>query len=1244
MEYDSRHMKATTRINLHCHSVFSDGEPTPEALADKLATAGVAYAALTDHDTIEGLARFHAALKRHNIGFLSGVEITTQHQGREIHLLAYGFDPLHPELRATLQLLQHDRRSRVQGPLRRMPSQIQPPKLEGEPAPRVAATGKIEIDEAIALVHRAGGRAFLAHPLAYETEPGALTALVAALQAMGLDGLEVTANHGGEPEREMLQALARRQGLLISRGTDLHTIGAADKDALGVDMPVESWKRFVRSMGSAAGTVTSFREAGEALEADFEEEAGQRRWSSFRPRIVVPSLLAIMLFVVAIWGMILPTIENILVDRKRDTIRELTHTALSLLAEAEREERAGLISRGEAQQKAKEYIGALRYGKEGKDYFWIQDMSPRMLMHPYRPDLNGQDVSGFTDPRGVRIFVQFAQIVRRQGEGFVAYVWQWKDDPERLVAKESYVCGFKPWNWVIGTGMYVDDVNREIERIEQNLVYTLSAIVVLVFIVLLSNVRQSLDVEKKRMAMQADLQQAEERYRSLIEATTEGTLLVLNGRCRYGNPTLLQMTGYSAERLELLELEDLLPRQPVNEEVWAHIESLPSGTGGSKSFEAVLELANRETKECIVTLNPVIFADHPAIIVLVKDIYPSRLEAGSIVKLGQAAQSAAIGIFQAKAARRGVIVAMNAAARELLQSVCGPQDDQFALENLFDDVVEVGEFFKILRRSGEPQDRIIQKLGADGDLRVLSLSAARVGDQRGTPATINCVIKDITDTVRRENEREALIEKLRVSLLFLQEPIGQLGKPAVTCNQATPIHEAASLMVDRDRTSIVVETDAGEAVGFLTDRDFRKRVAGHRDADLQTPVRTIMSAPLITISVQAMIYEALMLMEEKKVQHLVVEDGSGRIASVVRAKDLLQFHRYGPEVLPREIARAATDEQVARCCRRLPALVKALIDAGARPRTVAYMMSAVCDAATSRFIELAVEELGPPPAAFTFIAMGSQGRQEQTLLTDQDNAIIYQQGNAAEVDAASRYFLSLGERVCRWLDQAGYALCKGQVMASNPNWCRSLPEWKENFTEWILKAEPKELLDFSICLDFRPVYGAPELANELRTHIYKVLENRPRFLPHLAQNALLFKPPFRLLGRIIKSGGPPSEAGRLNMKETLMPIIGFGRLYALRHKLPLAHTMERIEALVWKKVLQPSACDAISASYDFLMRLRFQAQLAGPQAGGPMDNCIVLDDIGHMDEAMLEQAFLQIESLQKKIGYDFLGGAEWPGH
>lgn len=1234
-------MTTSIRVNLHCHSVLSDGELSPEALADRLASAGVTYAALTDHDSIEGLSRFHAALRRRNIGFLSGTEITTQFQGREIHILAYGFDLQHKELRATLQMLRYDRASRQQGPLRRMPSQLQAPRLEADPAPGVAETGRIDIQDAIALIHRAGGRAFLAHPLVYETDSEELRILATQLQALGLDGLEVTAGHEMSAESAMLREVAVSLGLLVCVGTDYHGV-EPEEAALGADMPLDDWKRLVRTLGASAGPATSLRE-DDTADGEFEITGAQRRWSSFPPRIIVPSLLAIVLFIVLIWGMLLPTIEKTLVDRKRDMIRELTNTALSLLATAEREERAGLLTRDQAQRKAMENIQALRYGKDAKDYFWIQDLQPQMLMHPYRPDLDGQDLSDVTDPRGVRIFVQFAQIVRQQNEGFVEYVWQWKDDPDRLEAKESYVRGFEPWSWVIGTGMYIDDVEAEIRRIEQNIVYLLVGIVVLVFVVLLSNVRQVLSVERKRRDTQANLQQAEQRYRTLIEATTEGSLLVLDGRCRYGNPTVLHLTGYSADRLELLELSDLLPREPFNARVWAYIEELRAGSGGSKSFEAMLERADGERRECIVTLNPMALAGHPGIIVLIKDIHPSVLEAGSITKLGQAAQAAAVGIFLARAERRGVILAMNPPALQLLRSVSQTADDRFALEDLFDNGEEFNAFGKDLRRADAPLERMIQKLGNDGTMRTFSLSAVLAAEQPGEPAAVNCVITDVTDRVRREHEREALIEKLRVSLLFLQEPVGRSGSEAVSCHLDTPVHEAASLMVRRDATSIVVMDEAGKGAGFLTDRDFRKRLAGRPEADLQIPVRTIMTQPLVTISEHAMIYEALMLMEEKKVQHLVVLDGGGAITGVVRAKNLLQFHRFGPEVLPREIARAATVEHVVQCCRRLPALVRALIEAGARPRTVAYMTTAVCDAATIRFIELAVEEIGPPPVAFAFIAMGSQGRQEQTLLTDQDNAIIYQHDDAVDADPAD-YFLTLGERVCRWLHQAGYALCDGQVMANNPEWCHSLPEWKDKFTTWITKAEPKELLDFSICLDFRAVYGDVELAHELRAHIYSVLQSRPSFFPHLAQNALLFKPPFRLLGKIIKSSSSPQDAGRLNMKETLMPLIGFGRLYALRHKLPYTHSMERIEALVWKKVLQPATCDAVSASYDFLMRLRFQGQLNALRDGRPLENNIVLSELGNMDEAMLKQAFFQIEALQRKVGYDFLGGAEWPGH
>jgi signal transduction histidine kinase len=245
------------------------------------------------------------------------------------------------------------------------------------------------------------------------------------------------------------------------------------------------------------------------------------------------------LFLVAIWGIILPSFEQTLLERKREMIRELTNSAWSILASYERDEQNGLLTREEAQALAITRVESLRYGPEGKDYFWIQDLQPRMIMHPYRPDLNGQDVSDFTDPRGAPIFVEFAKLVQREGEGYVDYVWQWKDDPERLEPKESYVKGFAPWGWAIGTGIYTDDVRSEIVRIERSLVNTALAISGAVVLLLVFVLQQSLRIERERQEVLDTLRESTERYHSLVEATTEGTLLILDERCRYANPTFL---------------------------------------------------------------------------------------------------------------------------------------------------------------------------------------------------------------------------------------------------------------------------------------------------------------------------------------------------------------------------------------------------------------------------------------------------------------------------------------------------------------------------------------------------------------------------------------------------------------------------------------------------------------------------------------------------------------------------------
>jgi CBS domain-containing protein len=443
-------------------------------------------------------------------------------------------------------------------------------------------------------------------------------------------------------------------------------------------------------------------------------------------------------------------------------------------------------------------------------------------------------------------------------------------------------------------------------------------------------------------------------------------------------------------------------------------------------------------------------------------------------------------------------------------------------------------------------------------------------------------------------------------------------------------------MTERRATASLVASESGAIIGIVTDHDLRARATAEgRTPD--DPAHSVMSSPLIRIPESALVYEALMRMEEHGVRHLAVEDANGGIVSVIDNNALIQFPRYGPIVLLREIARADTPEDVARCCDRAVLLAGSLMDSSARPRHILSMLTSICDAATERLIELSVEELGPPPSAFAFIAMGSQGRQELTLLTDQDNGIVFAVTADSDPDQVADYFLRLGTRVCEGLQRAGYAFCRGQVMASNPSWCRSLPDWLSTYDAWVRRAEPQDIADLSVFLDFRVVHGDAGLVQELHRRIDATLPEEPAVLYQFARNALTFKPPMRLPGNIYL-GGAAEHAGKIDLKDALLPIVAFARVYAVRHRIIQTHTLERIDALADRELLQSSSREEIAAVYDFLMQLRLQSQLAEIRAGRPPTSSVQLAKLGHTQRELLKQAFAQIAAVQKKIGYEFPEG------
>jgi PAS domain S-box-containing protein len=1233
-------MNDSILVNFHCHSIFSDGEQSPEILAANLALAGVRYAALTDHDSIEGLPRFQETLKKRGVACLSGVELTTQFNGREAHLLGYGFDPENPELTATLHSMRQIHNLEVHsiaGSLRKAGA-----SRPNDNGTSVAPQGQLEVGEAIALIHRAGGRVFWAHPLHFESDLQKLDELVGELKSKGLDGLEAIYAPFTETERAALSQLAKKHNLLVCAGTDFHLAIAQGND-FGIEMPRADWLPFRQAFFSSANfsvDADPLRQKATSIQLERSSASARPhhfRRRSFALRIFLPTLIAIALFLSAIWGFILPSFEQTLLERKREMIRELTNSAWSILASYERDEQNGLLTREEAQALAITRIEALRYGAESKDYFWIQDMQPRMIMHPYRSDLNGQELTSFTDPRGVAIFVEFADQVRREGEGYIDYVWQWKDDPQRLAPKESYVKGFEPWGWIIGTGLYTDDVNQEIASIEKSLVNTSLAISGAIILLLVFVLQQSLRIERSRQEVVDTLRESTERYHTLIEATTEGTLLILDDHCRYANPTFLGMLGYTARQLEFLELADLLPRESDNVVIWERFQNVngEQATTG-EALEGCLMRHDGSLVECILTLNPILFAGQRGFILLAKDITRQSFALDNS-ELNSAAGSVPIGVFRSRAARRGIFLEINSAGRALLTHLSPAEIPQPALADFFSDPAEYEQVFQSLLADGSVENHILHVETRDATVYFISLSARLIRDEQNHPAYIDGLLEDVTAARRQETEREALIDKLQASLLFLHEPIANLGRDSVVCGMGTSIAQLSRLMTARNVTAALVASENSAVIGIVTDHDLRARVLAE-DIDLNAPIHTVMSAPLIKISEDALIYEALMRMEEKGVLHLAVEDRKGQIVSVIDNKALIQFQRYGPIVLSREISRAKSPDEVARSSGRTSLLVRTLMDSSARPRHVTNMLASICDAATERLIQLAVNDLGASPAPFAFIAMGSQGRQEQTLVTDQDNGIIFVPPADADSKQVSEYFLQLGQRVCDGLNQAGYPYCRGGVMASNPRWCRSLPDWLSGFDDWVQKSEEQEVIDLSIFFDFRTVYGDAELTSELRQHIHKALLDTPSFFHHLARNALAFKPPLRLPGNIYLSGGATEHVGEINLKDAMMPMVSFARLYALRHQINQTHTLKRIEALAERNVILPSSRDEIIAAYDFLMQLRLQTQIAAVQSGRSPQNVIQPGKLGYIQQELLKQAFTQIAAVQKKVGYDFLGG------
>lgn len=946
-------------------------------------------------------------------------------------------------------------------------------------------------------------------------------------------------------------------------------------------------------------------------------------------KVLFPTLMTIGLFIVALFWVIIPQFENIILDRKREMLRELTYSAESMINNWHRLEVNGELSRTQAQTSAVDQIKTLRYGEELKDYFWLTDLQPKMLTHPYRPDLNGKDLSEVYDSRNKKLFIEMVNVVNEKGEGFVDYMWQWKDDSTRIVPKLSYVKKFEPWGWVIGTGIYIEDVKVEIAQIEKNIITIAIVITILSSVFLFYIAFQNYQSERKRRIAEAELNESRERYRMLVEASGEGLIMILENQQIYFNKAIYSLLGYedSDTGLDLLKIFKSLPESKIFD--FKNLQK-KNNSDLTEQLETELVKRNGDVINAFLVVSPITFLNNSGVIISVKDISRHKAIEEALdytkEKYLSLTNQLTIGVFRTSADGRAKFTEVNPALKNILGTV---NDEDVLGTSLFDFFIDMSfadYFNENLEVKGFIKNKAVQLKKKNGLIITVSLSVVLVKDLHNNLISVDGIIEDVSEQQRTDKEREKLIFDLQTSVLTLSQKISGFVKKLQACSYISPISEAVKIMTSNDCNAILVLGNSGEEIGFITDKDLRERVIAS-SVNLDDPVYKVMSSPIHTISSTSTIYDALVKFRKKKIRRLVVKHSDNSIAGILSIDEIFDVSYTNFLFFIQNIEKAEQVSKISQYRDQLLILVKSLIEFDTNIHSVTNFITLIADAITRRIIELTIKEIGEPPVKFTFIAMGSEGREEQTLATDQDNAIIYEDVPAEMEKEVKDYFNRLAEKVCDDLNAAGYKYCKGNVMAKNNKWCQPYSIWKRYFTDWVTTSNPQDLLDIKIFFDLRNVYGDEELTAQLQNHISYVTKSFNTFFIYMSDSVLGINIP----DNMSKLKVP------VDIKLFLLPVVDFARIYTIKQKINETNTFKRLEAIREKGLIPDTSYKSILFCYNYLMRLRLKHQVNRFDLNSEIDNVINPADLAEVDVMLIKMYFEVLENLRNKISIDFKG-------
>lgn len=431
---------------------------------------------------------------------------------------------------------------------------------------------------------------------------------------------------------------------------------------------------------------------------------------------------------------------------------------------------------------------------------------------------------------------------------------------------------------------------------------------------------------------------------------------------------------------------------------------------------------------------------------------------------------------------------------------------------------------------------------------------------------------------------------------------------------------------------VVADPDTGFPLGIFTLHDLLRRVA-LAAGDLQEPVLSVMTAGLVTLKTSATAHQAATAMARHGIGHIVVTDEQGRLAGLVSQAQLFDLKRPGVPELQREITHCTNLPSLVQCAEDTRRLAGHLLARGLGAEVLSQFVSTLNDLVTTRVIELTIDEIELPDVAWCWLAFGSEGRLEQTLATDQDNGIVFEAETPAGTAALRDAFLPFARVVNQRLDACGFPLCKGNIMAGNPQCCLSLAEWRREFGAWIGTPQPAALLKASIFFDLRPLYGAHALGDQLGNWLLQTTAASPLFLRILTEGALQQSPPLGLFGTF-SYRSPKEHPHTLDLKtQGARLFVDAARVLALAHGIADTNTVQRLRQAALSKQLGSDDVRAMADAFFFIQSLRLRHQHAGAPTGA--QNRIDPERLNELDRLILKESLKQARRLQQRLQLDY---------